>query len=95
MTPRDPSVFVRSPQAQVSDAPPPAALPEQVSRPKRIYYTFEEVAAMFGYRSTRSISRMIRRGELEARGMGSGRRIVADSVHRHPEYTRRGDHGRS
>lgn len=68
---------------------------ERSSMLHRIYYTFEEVAALFGYRSTRSISRMIRRGELEARGKGSGRRIVADSVHRHPEYTRRGDHGRS
>lgn len=61
----------------------------------RVYYTLEEVACMFGYESRRSISRKIKAGELEARGRGRGLRVVADSVHRHPEYKRGGNHGTS
>ena len=52
----------------------------------RVYVTLAETAQMMGYKSTRSVQRKIKAGELEARGKGKGLRVVYDSVLRHPDY---------
>jgi hypothetical protein len=52
----------------------------------RIYVTLAETAQMMGYKSTRSVQRKIKQGELEARGKGKGLRVVYESVLRHPDY---------
>ncbi len=57
----------------------------------RIYVTLAEAAHMMGYKSTKSISRKIKSGELESRGRGKGLRVVYSSVLSHPEYTARAE----
>jgi hypothetical protein len=52
----------------------------------RIYVSLAETAAMMGYKSTRTVQRKIKAGELEARGKGRGLRVVYESVLRHPDY---------
>jgi hypothetical protein len=52
----------------------------------RIYVTLAETAQMMGYKSTRTVQRKIKAGELEARGKGKGLRVVYASVLRHPDY---------
>ena len=42
---------------------------------------------MMGYKSTRSVQRKIKAGELQARGKGKGLRMVYESVLQHPDYT--------
>ena len=61
----------------------------------RIYVTLAECAEMMGYKSTKSVSRKIKAGELEARGKGTGRRVVYSSVLSHPDYIKRANNGRS
>jgi hypothetical protein len=51
-----------------------------------IYVTLAETAAMMGYKSKRRVQRKIKSGELEARGKGSGLRVVYESVLHHPDY---------
>lgn len=55
----------------------------------RIYVTLAEAAIMLGYKSTKSVSRKIKAGELESRGKGKGLRVVYISVLNHPDYTKR------
>ena len=55
----------------------------------RIYVTLTECAEMMGYKSTKSVSRKIKAGELEARGKGTGLRVVYSSVINHPDYVAR------
>lgn len=57
----------------------------------RVYVTLAETAQMMGYKSTRSVQRKIKAGELEARGKGKGLRVVYDSVLRHPDYPSSGE----
>jgi hypothetical protein len=52
----------------------------------RIYVTLAETAQMMGLKSTRSVQRKIKAGELEARGKGKGLRVVYASVLHHPDY---------
>lgn len=52
----------------------------------RIYVTLAEAAAMMGYKSTRTVSRKIKAGELEARGKNTGLRVVYASILQHPDY---------
>lgn len=40
---------------------------------------------MTGYKSKKTISRKIKAGELVARGTGKGKRVVYESVLRHPD----------
>ena len=51
-----------------------------------VYATLEETAEMMRYKSTRTVSRKIKAGELEARGKGRGLRVVYASILRHPDY---------
>ena len=60
--------------------------PIQLSELPRVYVTLAETAQMMGYKSTRSVQRKIKQGELEARSKGKGLRVVYDSVLRHPDY---------
>lgn len=53
---------------------------------ERVYVTLIEAAQMMGYRSTKTVSRKIKAGELEARGRGRGLRVVYASVLKHPDY---------
>ena len=52
----------------------------------RVYVTLAEAATMMGFESTKTISRKIKAGELEARGRGKGLRVVYASVLQHPDY---------
>lgn len=62
-------------------------IPMTITEPlPRVYVTLAEAAEMLAYKSTRTIERKIKAGELEARGDGRGRRVVYASVLRHPDY---------
>jgi hypothetical protein len=52
-----------------------------------IYVTFEEAGRMLRC-NKRVVGRKVKAGELDARGEGKGKRIVYESVLRHPEYKR-------
>lgn len=58
----------------------------------QIYATYEEAAASLRC-SKKTISRKVKAGELEARGEGSGKRIVVASLLRHPEHQSEGRDG--
>jgi excisionase family DNA binding protein len=49
-----------------------------------IYVTYEEAGQMLRC-GKRTIGRRVKAGELEARGDGKGKRVVYESVLRHPD----------
>lgn len=54
-----------------------------------LYITYAEAAKELGMESTRTISRYVAAGKLEARGSGRGRRIVYASLKAFPNGTSR------
>lgn len=57
-----------------------------------VYATYEEAARLLRC-SKKTVARKVRAGELEARGAGRGRRVVLESVLRHPERRQENAHG--
>jgi excisionase family DNA binding protein len=54
-----------------------------------IYLTYSEAGEMLRC-GKRTVGRKVKAGELEARGEGKGKRVLYDSVLRHPDYRRDG-----
>ena len=52
-----------------------------------IYLTYQEAGQMLRC-GKRTVGRKVKAGELQARGDGKGKRVLYESVLRHPEYRR-------